>query len=526
MKYYKNIKLIGNIKNKSNEKKIKFKKFIKLILIIIYIIIFFIRVENKYYSINNKKYKLFSNNYMKKENKTIKNLIKLNGLSNELYSFEKKPKISILIPHFDSIFIGKNDSYIAMLKSLLTQSLKEIEILISFKKINTNLFYLINQYYKNYKILKIFEEGNDKFNATINLILNSDARYITVIKKCVYIKEQKLFENVYKETFGKTDNIYKYKIEGEVNYLIKKKVLNNIIDDDIKLNDFIQLENYIKIIPTINLNYISIAYSFDNNYILYAYISIISILESKNYNTYTSFYLIVPNNFTNENKNIILSLYEQYDFLNFSFIYMDNRYKKVKIINYISKNAYYRLSLGELLPNINKIIYLDCDVIVYKDLTNLYNKNFNKHIMLSLKRPYEDNEILKINDGVLLMNLKEMRKIKFEKNILNIINKGLANNGQDQGLLIKYYLKQIGYLDEEYNVLTQGFDKLINYNKNNNLNYKNNDLFYKLKYPTIRHANGPKKSKYYIDTKDWWYFASKAKYYYLIIKYKNLDKEI
>ena len=443
------------------KKKIKFKKINKLILIIFFIIIIFIIVENKYYSINNKKLKLISNFYMKKENKTIKNLIKLNDSSNDLYSFEKKPKISILIPYFDTIFIEKNDTNITMLNSLLTQSLKDIEILISLKK-KSNLFYLINHYCKNYNIIKIFEEETDKFNDTINLILNSNGRYITVIKTYLYIKELKLFENVYKKTFGKTDNLYKYKIEGEVNYLIKKKVLNNIIDDDIKLNNFIQLENYVKLIPTLNLNYISIAYSLDNIYILYCYISIISILESKNDNTYISFYLMVPNNFTNENKNIILSLYEQYDFLNFSFIFMDNRYKKVKIINYLNQNTYFRLSLGELLPNVNKIIYLDCDVIVYKDLTNLYNQNFNKHIMLSLKRPYEDNENIKINAGVLLMNLKEMRKIKFEKNILNIINKGFKSDTQDQALLVKYYLNKIGNLDEQYNVPIQGFSKLIN----------------------------------------------------------------
>ena len=136
---------------------------------------------------------------MKKENKITKNLIKLNGLSNGFYSFEKKPKpkISILIPHFDTIFVGKNDSNITLLESLLTQSLKEIEILISFKKINTNLFYLINHYYKKYRIIKIYEEETDIFNDTINLILNSDARYITVIKKFVDIKNPKLFENVY-----------------------------------------------------------------------------------------------------------------------------------------------------------------------------------------------------------------------------------------------------------------------------------------------------------------------------------------
>ena len=129
----------------------------------------------------------------------------------------------------------------------------------------------------------------------------------------------------------------------------------------------------------------------------------------------------------------------------------------------MNQNTYYRLSLGELLPNLNKIIYLDCDVIVYKDLTNLYNINFNKNIILALNRPYENKEISKLNCGVLLMNLQKMRKIKFEDKILNIINNGFVNVVQDQALLIKYYLNQIGYLNEQYNVLVEGFGQLIKY---------------------------------------------------------------
>lgn len=269
----------------------------------------------------------------------------------------------------------------------------------------------------------------------------------------------------------------------------------------------------------LNLNYISISYSIDNNYVLFGYVSMISILETKNDNTYISFYLVATKNISTENKNIILSLYENYDFLNISFIFMDNRYKNVKIINYLNQLAYYRLSLGELLPKLNKILYLDCDVIVYKDLTNLFNTNFNKYLMLARKIEYENRTIFKINSGVLLMNLKKMREMKFEKKILDIINKGFISRVQDQGLLAQYYLKKIGYLDEKYNIPSEGFDKLIQYNQINDLNFKNKYLLHILKYPTIRHFNGPKNGKY-INSEDWWYFAEKGKYYPIILKQK------
>ena len=343
MKNYKKIKLTENltIKNYENRKMLKknipilYKSIyflyerklrnnkIFLLIIIFCIIFFFFNLKNKYFSINNTQVKL----------ENIKNISKLkNELPNELYHFEKKPKISILIPHFDIIFIEKNDWNNSMLKSLLNQTLNDLEILISFKEINTTLFYQIKYYYKKYKNIKILEEETDIFNSTINLILNSKAKYITVLKRYECLKNSKFFENIYNETFGKTNNIYEYKIEREVNYLIKNKILKDIIDEDIIFNDFIRLEKYIQAIPILYLNYISISYSIDNKYVIYGYVSMISVLESKNYNTYISFYVIVSNNFTNENKNIILSLYEQYDFFNITFIYIDNRYKNVKII--------------------------------------------------------------------------------------------------------------------------------------------------------------------------------------------------
>ena len=43
---------------------------------------------------------------------------------------------------------------------------------------------------------------------------------------------------------------------------------------------------------------------------------------------------------------------------------MDDRYDKAYTDSRITQQAYYRFSLGELLPNLNKIIYFDNDVIV------------------------------------------------------------------------------------------------------------------------------------------------------------------
>ena len=112
------------------------------------------------------------------------------------------------------------------------------------------------------------------------------------------------------------------------------------------------------------------------------------------------------------------SLYEVYDYFNISFVQMDDRYKKAYTGRRITKQAYYRFSFGELLPNLNKVIYLDIDIIAYKDLTNFYNPNFNWKMILGQptygNKKAEKYGFHRINTGVLLLNLIEMRKNKFE----------------------------------------------------------------------------------------------------------------
>ena len=377
---------------------------------------------------------IFSFNFKNEQLKDIKNYNIYNNTNNTnieleinnmkgLYDYEKKPYISILIINFDIIKSYNMDSKIRMLNNLLNQSLNNIEILLSFNKTNTTF----------YKKIKIFDSEYE--NNTINLILKSEGKFITVLDKCLNINNSKLFENIYNKTYGKINNYYEYKIENEVNYLIKNKVLKDIIDNEIiSFKDFKEVENYIKLIPYPNLNYISVAFCIDNNYSLYGYVSMTSILETKNFNTFVSFYIIIKKDFSEQNKEIILSLYEKYDFLNISLIYMDDRYKNVKVINYLNQIAYFRLSLGELLPNLNRIIYLDSDVIVYNDLTNLFNINFNGYMILSRKAPkgMEIDELMKINSGILLLNLKKMRDTNFEQKIIKIINEGFVSSVQDQ----------------------------------------------------------------------------------------------
>ena len=98
----------------------------------------------------------------------------------------------------------------------------------------------------------------------------------------------------------------------------------------------------------------------------------ISILLSKGYYTYILFYLIIPLDFFKENIQLIESLYEQFDYFNITFIKMDNRYEKAFIDRYLTKSAYFRFSLAELLPNVNKISDLKKENLTLKLTVEFY----------------------------------------------------------------------------------------------------------------------------------------------------------
>ena len=240
----------------------------------------------------------------------------------------------------------------------------------------------------------------------------------------------------------------------------------------------------------------------------------ISILISKSFYTYILFYLIVPFNFSDKNFELFESLYEQFEFFNITFIKMDNRYDNAYTNRYLTKNAFYRLSLGELLPNLNKIIYLDSDTVCLKDLSNLYNINFMGKIFLAKILSFKSGNLnFEVNTGVLLLNLIGMRKLKIEKKVLTLLNNGFKDPVyHDQAIINIYFKNQVGFLPLEYNTFSHGINHIKKFIKDYNGLYDFDSLYFSYKYPSIIHYAGLPKSKTFYQ-EDWYYFARKSKYF-------------
>ena len=104
-------------------------------------------------------------------------------------------------------------------------------------------------------------------------------KFTLLVNKIINFGENKL-EKFYNETKGKINNVFEFQSENENLYLIKTKLLSDLLDSGKFIFNYMELVNKIKSLSLPNLNYISIAFCPNNIYTPLTYVSMISILIS------------------------------------------------------------------------------------------------------------------------------------------------------------------------------------------------------------------------------------------------------
>lgn len=126
---------------------------------------------------------------------------------------------------------------------------------------------------------------------------------------------------------------------------------------------------------------IPIAMAADNNYTYPLIVAMTSILENKNPDTKIDFYVMLSGDFLDENKAKIMSLQNKYDHCRITLIDMKDKLKDVYISRHVTEATYYRLMLASILPELDKVLYLDSDIIVQKDLSDLYSQDLENYYL-------------------------------------------------------------------------------------------------------------------------------------------------
>lgn len=107
-----------------------------------------------------------------------------------------------------------------------------------------------------------------------------------------------------------------------------------------------------------------------------------------------------------------------------------------KNVYHFSIVTYYRLFIASLFPQYDKILYLDCDIVVLGDIAKLYQIPLGDNILGAAPEQYVQNtrefrryaEVALgvdpdgyVNAGVLIMNLEAFRKNRIEEQFVKLI---------------------------------------------------------------------------------------------------------
>ena len=222
---------------------------------------------------------------------------------------------------------------------------------------------------------------------------------------------------------------------------------------------------------------IPIFLSSDNNYAPLVATTMASILS--NTKSFIEFY-ILDGGITSENVEKIKSLKNTFDNFSIEFIKIDYEkyFKDLKVKNHWTKAVYTRLLIPNIKPNINKTIFMDVDIIVTGNITNLYNEDLEEYALGAVWEQWAEDGINKqhkirmqlsdnhkyFNAGVLLIDCTKWRDNNILEKLFDIAEKYKdCLELQDQDMLNKYFDNNYKVLPKKYNYLTPYF-----YMENNN----------------------------------------------------------
>ena len=131
---------------------------------------------------------------------------------------------------------------------------------------------------------------------------------------------------------------------------------------------------------------------------------------------------------------------------------------------YFSKEMYYRILAPWILPELNRVLYLDPDMVVLQDLSKFYQMDMNGfcyagckdrygYSRLQRRDPGKWSDHIYINSGVLLCNLMELRYVTTKEEYLKYIEDHKDElEYPDQDVINFMNYNRIRYADEKYNL--------------------------------------------------------------------------
>jgi lipopolysaccharide biosynthesis glycosyltransferase len=219
-------------------------------------------------------------------------------------------------------------------------------------------------------------------------------------------------------------------------------------------------------LPVKGKDKINVAFVTDDGFALPTYVALHSLIRNKKEDVAVDVYVLSVN-LSKANIENLKSL--QTDKVSVFVVELDENGSQFAILKkgfHVSTAAITKFSLPEILADLDKVLYLDGDIIVRTDLSELYNEcidDFYAGVVPDIKPTlkYKPSILNKLNvehhryyfnSGMMLLNLKRMRRDDMTNRLLDYRKNGV-NFFMDQDALNVVFEDSVRYLSCRNNLL-------------------------------------------------------------------------
>ena len=221
---------------------------------------------------------------------------------------------------------------------------------------------------------------------------------------------------------------------------------------------------------------IPIFFATDNNYVPFLAVALTSLLDNASNDYFYKIYILT----TSLKKEYIEQLKlicrdARPDGVSIDFVSlteeMDKSSGNFHLRDYYSKETYCRVFIPRVFPQYDKVIYLDCDIVVKGDISEFYNIDigdnilgaaseevmmeydvFGDYVEKALGIPREKY----FSAGVLLINAKKYREDDIETKFIDLMNTYTFRVTQDEDYLNLICKDNVFWLEQQWNTEVYG----------------------------------------------------------------------
>lgn len=291
-------------------------------------------------------------------------------------------------------------------------------------------FYIKHNNTKKFVYIRVLTISVFILFSLISIILESEDSSKGIVEKKYYKKFEK-----FKAKFDSDSKLIPYMNISIISHIYNKKIQKH------KKNK-------------INVN---ICMSLNNKYYYPTLVSMESALINCNKEkTFLTYHIQCTPEVTQDILSILKSLVYKYPY-NLEIIFYNMNDILVSLNNErYSQATYYRI-LSPIIFDIDRIIHIDADTLVLKDLSEMYEYDLDDNYFLGILDMKSDGvDFLGvksekyINCGVILINLDKIRQDKRIYDCIDVFNKNISLPDVDQTLINYVFYPKIGIMPSKY----------------------------------------------------------------------------